>query len=53
MEIVGWVFVGILALIVVAALAMGIMSLPDAAATSRFGTCSTRHAARKAAWRST
>ncbi|BBU23619.1 DUF6893 family small protein [Mycobacterium xenopi] len=30
MEIVGWVFVGILALIVVAALAMGIMSLPDA-----------------------
>jgi hypothetical protein len=30
MEIVGWVFVGILALIVLAGLAMGIMSLPDA-----------------------
>ncbi|BCO37047.1 hypothetical protein BMW24_011990 [Mycobacterium heckeshornense] len=30
MEIVGWVFVGILGLIAVAALAMGIMSLPDA-----------------------
>ncbi len=30
MEIVGWVFVGILGLIADAALAMGIMSLPDA-----------------------
>lgn len=30
MEIVGWVFVGILALMVLAALALGMVSLPDA-----------------------
>jgi hypothetical protein len=30
MEIVGWVFIGILALIVLAAAMMGIVSIPDA-----------------------
>ena len=30
MEIVGWVFIGILALIVFAAVLMGLVSLPDA-----------------------
>jgi hypothetical protein len=30
MEIVGWVFIGILALIVFAAVVMGLVSLPDA-----------------------
>jgi hypothetical protein len=30
MEIVGWVFIGILALIVLTAVVMGLMSLPDA-----------------------
>jgi hypothetical protein len=30
MEIVGWVFIGILAVIVSIAVAMGVMSLPDA-----------------------
>jgi hypothetical protein len=30
MEIVGWVFIGILALIVFSAVVMGLVSLPDA-----------------------
>jgi hypothetical protein len=30
MEIVGWVFIGILGLIVLAAVLLGLMSLPDA-----------------------
>lgn len=30
MEIVGWVFIGILSLIVLAAVVMGVVSLPDA-----------------------
>jgi hypothetical protein len=30
MEIVGWVFIGILALFVLAGLVMGVFSLPDA-----------------------
>lgn len=30
MEIVGWVFIGILALIALVAVVMGLMSLPDA-----------------------
>lgn len=30
MEIVGWVFIGILALIVLSAVVMGMISLPDA-----------------------
>jgi hypothetical protein len=30
MEIVGWVFIGILALIVLSAVVMGFVSLPDA-----------------------
>jgi Family of unknown function (DUF6893) len=30
MEIVGWVFIGILALIVLAGVVMGLVSLPDA-----------------------
>jgi hypothetical protein len=30
MEIVGWVFIGVLALIVLAAVVMGLVSLPDA-----------------------
>ncbi len=30
MEIVGWVFIGILALVVLAGVVMGLVSLPDA-----------------------
>jgi hypothetical protein len=30
MEVVGWVFIGILALIVLMAVVMGVISLPDA-----------------------
>lgn len=30
MEIVGWVFIGILSLVVLAAVVMGLVSLPDA-----------------------
>jgi uncharacterized protein DUF6893 len=30
MEIVGWVFIGILALVVLAGVVMGLISLPDA-----------------------
>jgi hypothetical protein len=30
MDIVGWVFIGILALVALIAVAMGLMSLPDA-----------------------
>ncbi|BBZ14477.1 DUF6893 family small protein [Mycobacterium branderi] len=30
MEVLGWVFVGILALVVLVALVMGVVSLPDA-----------------------
>ncbi len=30
MEVLGWIFIGIIALVVAVAVAMGLMSLPDA-----------------------
>ena len=30
MEVLGWIFIGIIALVVVVAVAMGLVSLPDA-----------------------